>query len=367
MRVAIVTELFYPNLGGQEVRYLELGRELIQLGHSLDVFTIRVSPSHLPEEVLAGIVIHRVVDGFRYKENSLMPRNPWDILRFTLRILRKETGLAGFDAVIFNEWPILPAIIAPPFLDKRRVAIDWCEIRGSRFWKGIYWLMTHPKVAHLGVSDEICSTLIRSFKVSALQTKTIVSGVNVLDYKSRRTEKRDKTIIFLGRLSPHKDPLLAIRAFRSYRLASKGYCLHVVGDGNLLGSAKEIARGDPGVVIHGVIEDSEKIELLRKSTLLVLPSKREGFPRVVAEAAAAGTPTLTTQYAGNGTVSVVQQYGIGWVCNPTEEAVGTSLQRYAQMSDEWSQVSNLCNEVASRVLDWKQVATNLIAFLGDRK
>jgi glycosyltransferase involved in cell wall biosynthesis len=367
MRFAIVTELFYPNLGGQEVRYLELGKELVNLGHSLDVFTIRVSPSHLREEVLAGIAVHRVVDGFGYKEGSLMPRNPWDILRFTLRVLRKEAGLAGFDAVIFNEWPILPAIVAPTFLDKRRVAIDWCEIRGSWFWKIVYWLMTHPEVAHLGVSDAICGALMRSFEVPALQTKTVVSGVNALVYKSRGAEKRDKTIVFLGRLAPHKDPLLAIRAFRRYQLAGKGYCLHIVGDGNLLGSAKEVARGDPGVVIHGCIEDYAKIELLRKSTLLVLPSKREGFPRVVAEAAAAATPTLTTLYPGNGTVSVVRQYGIGWVCDPTEEALGTSMQLYAQMSREWSHVSSLCNDVASKVFDWQQVAVNLIAFLGDRK
>jgi len=367
MRIAIVTELFYPNLGGQEVRYLELGRELIQLGHSLDVFTIRVSPSHPREEVLAGIVVHRVVDGFRYKESSLMPRNPWDILRFTLRILRKETGLAGFDAVIFNEWPILPPIVAPRYLDKRKVAIDWCEIRGTRFWKGVYWLMADPEVAHIGVSDAICSTLVRSFKVPALQTNTIVSGVNVPVYKSRQAEKQDKTILFLGRLSLHKNPLLAIKAFRRCQLACKGYRLHIVGDGNLLDSAKEAARGDPGVVIHGRLEDSEKVELLRKSTLLVLPSKREGFPRVVAEAAAAGTPTLTTLYPGNGTVSVVHQYGIGWVCDPTEEAVGSSMERHAQMSDQWSQVSNLCNEVAPRVFDWQQVAAKLITFLGDRK
>jgi len=367
MRIAIVTELFYPNLGGQEVRYLELGQQLVRAGHSLDVFTIRISPSHPREEVLAGVSVHRVVDGFRYRESSLIPRNPWDILRFTLRIFRKAVGLAGFDAVIFNEWPILPAIVAPAFLAKRRIAVDWCEIRGSRFWQGVYRLMTHPEVAHVGVSDAICSTLIGSFKVPALQTKTIVSGVNVRAYKSRQAEKQDKTIIFLGRLSPHKDPLLAIRAFRRYQLACKGYRLHIVGDGNLLDSAKEIARGDAGVVIHGSIDDSEKIELLRKSTLLVLPSRREGFPRVVAEAAAAATPTLTTQYPGNGTVTVVQQYGIGWVCDPTEEAVGASMQHFARICDEWSQVSNLCNEVASRVFDWQQVAAKLIAFLGDRK
>jgi glycosyltransferase involved in cell wall biosynthesis len=367
MRIAIITELFLPHVGGQEVRYLELGRQLVRLGHSVQVFTIRISPLHLREEVLDGIVIHRLIDGFKFKEYFLMPRNPWDILRFTLRILGKGVELRGFDAIILNEWPILPAILVPRFVNKKKVAIDWCELREGRFWRAVYRLMAGAGVGHLGVSDAICRALIGRFNLPPAHTKAILSGVDAFAYKPGAQEKKDRTILFLGRLSPHKDPLLAIRGFRKRDLPGKGYRLNVVGDGPLLDAAKEASQGDSQVVVHGSVDDCKKVELLRQATLLVLPSRREGFPRVVAEAAAAGTPTLTTLYPENGTVSVVRQYGIGWTCAPDVEALGASMEQYASMSDEWGLVSKACSEAAERVFDWPRVVSELLKFLEARE
>jgi len=40
MRVAIITELFHPHIGGQEFRYLRLSNLLLKYGFKVNVFTI---------------------------------------------------------------------------------------------------------------------------------------------------------------------------------------------------------------------------------------------------------------------------------------------------------------------------------------
>ena len=46
------------------------------------------------------------------------------------------------------------------------------------------------------------------------------------------------------------------------------------------------ADGERPATLGGLVSDAEKVALLKKAVLLVLPSRREGFPRVIAEAAA---------------------------------------------------------------------------------
>jgi glycosyltransferase involved in cell wall biosynthesis len=48
------------------------------------------------------------------------------------------------------------------------------------------------------------------------------------------------------------------------------------------------------VVAHGWLEQEKKIELLQRSSLLLIPSKWEGQPMVALEALACGTPVLAS-------------------------------------------------------------------------
>lgn len=365
MKIAVITETFHPNVGGQEVRYLELGRELVRKGHTVSVFTVRLSPSHPKREVIDGIETHRITDAFRFFQAPGLTRNPASILRFTWDLARRRAVLEGYDFLMFNIWPLMPPIVLPRVV-RSPSAVDWCEIRRSVFWDLIYRLLSNPRVFHVAVSDGVRETLCQRYGLSRSRTQVIESGIHYTKYQCEGREKQDKNILFFGRLAAHKNPLMVLEAFCHQKLGGKGYSLHFAGDGPLLAELQEQARLADSVHVYGSVDEATKVSLLRRASLLVLPSRREGFPRVIAEAAAAGTPTLTTAFPENGSAAVVGQYGIGWVCAPDTVTLGAAMEKYASKNDGWQAIFAACQEAARTKLDWTAVGSELIRFVEEK-
>lgn len=104
-------------------------------------------------------------------------------------------------------------------------------------------------------------------------------------------EKQFKTpfvFCFIGRIDEAKGILNCIEALKkvSPDLIQK---VHFVGDGDLLNKCKEeLAFLDDKLVFHGFLNKTEVHKVLEASHFLLLPSKSEGFPKVIAEAACYG-------------------------------------------------------------------------------
>jgi glycosyltransferase involved in cell wall biosynthesis len=109
----------------------------------------------------------------------------------------------------------------------------------------------------------------------------------------------------------------------------------------------------------GVVDDARKVELLAGASVLAMPSKREGFPRVVAEAMASGLPVVTADFPENGTKDVVKLADSGVVTSPTTEGYAAGIQ---QAMTNWTRYSE--NGLSfSRSLDWDQIAAGVEAHL----
>ena len=65
MKMAIVSELYRPSTGGQEVRYQEIATELVRRGHEVEIFTIGHDANLARSEVWDGVRVHRVLSGPR--------------------------------------------------------------------------------------------------------------------------------------------------------------------------------------------------------------------------------------------------------------------------------------------------------------
>lgn len=364
MKIAVISEVFLPNIGGMEIRYNELGQTLIKQGHQFEIYTFRLNSDDKAEDIVNGIPVHRITQAFRYFTSIWGLRNYPDVIWFTLDLLKRKKELESFDVVIFNKWPVIPSIVLP-FLIKNKFVIDWCEIYDTPFWRFIYSLMTFNKnVLHSAVNPRIIDVLNSKYKVPSNCLQVVLSGINPELYTCKIEEKQNKSILFLGRLAKHKDPEFVIQAFLHNCLDQKGYHLDLIGTGPLYDSLKEKYGNNQSITIHGYVDEVGKINFLKQASLLVLPSKREGFPVVCAEAAAAGTPVLTVLYPDNGTVNVTLKYGIGWVSNPNLSEFSEKMERYGNMKHwEWQGVSQRSIEMATKVFDWPIVIEKLLAFV----
>lgn len=116
------------------------------------------------------------------------------------------------------------------------------------------------------------------------------------------------TLLFLGRLVPHKHVEQAVDIVAELQESHPDLRLHVVGDGYW---ADEIAahaarRGvAERVHLHGFVSDEDKHRLLAQSWVVVMPSHKEGWGLTIVEAGLHGTPAVAYSFAGGPSESMV--------------------------------------------------------------
>jgi glycosyltransferase involved in cell wall biosynthesis len=99
--------------------------------------------------------------------------------------------------------------------------------------------------------------------------------------------------VFVGRLSEEKGVRTLLQAWRQIR----GFALKVLGDGPLRNQLEEQARRESlEVEFRGHCPREEILRLVRDAELQIVPSEcYEGFPMVVLEAYACGTPIVASR------------------------------------------------------------------------
>jgi glycosyltransferase involved in cell wall biosynthesis len=129
----------------------------------------------------------------------------------------------------------------------------------------------------------------------------IVPPIVRIEKFSPQRKSEDPIILYLGRLSPVKGAkyaVLAMRYIKDMKIAAK---LIVVGDGTERRVLEEIIE-DQGLHSHvqmkGLLEYSKIPVLLSEAWVTVIPSLSEGFPNVILESYAAGTPVIASNVTG---------------------------------------------------------------------
>ncbi|HEX4611085.1 MAG TPA: glycosyltransferase [Urbifossiella sp.] len=108
-------------------------------------------------------------------------------------------------------------------------------------------------------------------------------------------------VLYVGNLLPVKGPDILIDACARLAGRGVGFDLHVIGKGPLRPTLERQAAdrgiGDR-VRFHGVIAHDRLPVWFRAASLLALPSRSEGVPNVLLEAAACGTPFVASRVGG---------------------------------------------------------------------
>jgi glycosyltransferase involved in cell wall biosynthesis len=106
-------------------------------------------------------------------------------------------------------------------------------------------------------------------------------------------------VLFVGRLVPEKAPDLLVRAFAG--IGRPDLRLVIVGGSSFtdefVRGLQLLAAADPRIVFAGRLHGEPLRELYANAAVFVLPSDLEGMPLTLIEAAAEGTPLLTSDIA----------------------------------------------------------------------
>ncbi|MBF6437593.1 glycosyltransferase family 4 protein [Nocardia cyriacigeorgica] len=122
------------------------------------------------------------------------------------------------------------------------------------------------------------------------------------------TRTAEPRVVVLSRLVPHKQIEDALAAVAQLRGRIPGVQLDVIGDGwwadNLKSVAAQLGIAD-AVTFHGHVDERRKHELLARSWVHVMPSRKEGWGLAVIEAAQHGVPTVGYRSSRGLTDSIV--------------------------------------------------------------
>ena len=356
MRLVFLTELFPPSVGGQEVRFSEIADALAARGHSVTVLCVAHAtglPVQEQPHVRIVVLRHPVSPSYRRSRIFPLPRSLMAILRYAYAA-RKLVQSENFDVIFMNQWPLLH-VLALPRPMRRRAVLDWCEIRTGRIYCWFQNTLPRLVAANTAVSEDVLRHVNARGRTGT--AFLVPSGIDVSRYVAAGRASRHG-LIYLGRVAAHKNLPLLIDTFDELCRRGLRTTLTIAGAGPAEADVAARAASSPfaaDIRILGSVDEPTKLRLLAEAELFVLPSWREGFPRVVAEAMASGLPVVTTRYPENGTVGVVEEYGCGLAADPTPAALADAIGEGLQ---NWDVLAK-CARSGAPLLDWGVVVDSL--------
>jgi glycosyltransferase involved in cell wall biosynthesis len=170
-------------------------------------------------------------------------------------------------------------------------------------------------VARFGVPRHRVVVVLTPIDVTTFQPvdRTVACAAFELD-PSRRY------VVFVGRFDPVKRLDAIVREFSTLALKHTDADLLLAGSGREQENLRRMTAGlPPGRVrlLGWVSEPARKAQLYSVAECLVLASQREGFPTVVGEAMACGTPVLSSRVGG--VPELVTEGETGWMFAPGDD------------------------------------------------
>jgi glycosyltransferase involved in cell wall biosynthesis len=220
--------------------------------------------------------------------------------------------------------------------------------------------------------------------VDEKKIRVIPNGVDPEKFFSIPQEEARKKIGFIGKgqslvlsvchLTENKglDVLLEGLALLTEKAPSLFWSLYIVGDGVARKRLESLVQS-LGLTSHvrffGVVPHEQLVWFYNAANLCCLLSKREGWPNVIVESLACGTPVLATTVGG--IPEIITSPKVGTLVARTPEhvanALKTSLERtwskteilnYAQRF-QWSQTADAVKEVFQSVLPIQETSNGM--------
>jgi glycosyltransferase involved in cell wall biosynthesis len=169
-----------------------------------------------------------------------------------------------------------------------------------------------------------------------------------------------KTALFLSRIHPKKGVLELISAWSSVRPTNWRLVIAGPDDGGHRASVEALIareRLSADVELVGSVPDSEKWTLYADADLFVLPTFSENFGIVIAEALAAGLPTITTKGAP---WRALDEHRCGWWIDMGIDPLVRALKEATSLSDAVrNEMGARGRNYVERELSWDRIAEQM--------
>ena len=368
MKICIVCDFFIPHYhGGGERRYYEIAKRLVKKGHQVDVICMKIGGVTNQEEI-EGINIHHIgpiIDKPPHRSSSNFINFIFAVFKW---ILTHNYDL--IDAQAYS--PLIPAFFGAK-LKKTPIIGTIYDVSTD---EDDQWIQS-SKIADLAekilvrfpydkiitVSNETKKSLIKYYGVQKNRVSVVYAGVDLeLIDSVKVNEKYENTIIFVGRLVPHKHVDHLLKVVKSLKKDIPNIKLIVVGNGaekeNLIKLTKEFEIGDNVKFLHD-LDYTELISEMKKSNVLALPSTREGFGMVLAEANACGIPVVA--YASGGVVEVVEDGVNGFLVEPFDlENLEIEMKSLLKNSSKRNNLGENGRKLVEKSFIWNKIVKDIL-------
>ncbi|MGH3009952.1 MAG: glycosyltransferase family 4 protein [Gaiellaceae bacterium] len=334
MRICIVYDCLYPyTIGGAERWYRDLARELVAQGHQVTYLT-RMQWEPGAEVQPTGVEVVSVI-GPRELYDESGRRQIDEAILFGLGVFRHLLRHGRrYDVVHTASFPyfsLLGAATLRP-LGRYRLAVDWHELWSQAYWRDyagplkgqLGWLV--QRLCLRPRQEAICFSRLheRRLREQGVNGDIVrLSGQYVGGAPEPRPPAEEPTVLYAGRQLPEKRVLSLPPALALARERIPALRAQLFGDGPdhraLVCAIEE--RGLAGAVeAPGFVPVEQLANALPAALCLVLPSRREGYGRIVVEAAAAGVPSVVVDGDENAAVELVEEGVNGFVAASDDPA-----------------------------------------------
>ncbi|QTJ69112.1 glycosyltransferase family 4 protein [Rhodococcus sp. ZPP] len=220
------------------------------------------------------------------------------------------------DVVHAHDWLVAhPAIALAEFYDVPLVSTlhateagrhsGWVSGRINRQVHSVEWWLANDSDALITCSASMQDEVTTLYGPQLPPITVIRNGIDVTTWNFRRRAPRSgpPKLLFVGRLEYEKGVQDAIAALPRIRRSHPGTTLSIAGEGTQFTWLYQQARTHRvarAVNFLGNLDHSELLSWLHGADAIVLPSRYEPFGIIALEAAASGTPLVTSTAGGLG-------------------------------------------------------------------
>jgi glycosyltransferase involved in cell wall biosynthesis len=272
-----------------------------------------------------------------------------------------KSAVHGFDVIHAFQYFTLPTFLAAYWGRKQKSKVFITDLGGGGWTPGYQIDQSRWIDCHLAISDYAASVRPGQSR----PCRVVYGGVNLVRYRMREGSEHDQSVVFLGRLLPHKGVHILIQAM------VPGCQLHVIGppaDPAYLRRLHELAAGKQVQFHHG-LSDDDVIRLLQKAMALVHPTPvdasgsagaHELLGLAVLEAMACGCPVIASRVAS--LPEIVEDGSNGFLVEPNEpNRIRERLKVLQDDSRFWSSASRAARRGVEARFTWEATADRCLS------